>query len=749
MPTQAPLSLAREHHNAGRLAQAETFYRHALTAEPQRPEILDGLGQVLLATGRFAEAETCFRHASTLRPDVAHLHTLMGNTLSAQGKLAEAVQSHRKAVATQASPETLAHLGGALAGVGEFDEAIRCFRQALALQPRFAEVRSNLGNVLGLAGRDEEAIAEYRQALVDKPQFPEAWVNLGIVLRRLGRFDESAAAFSNAIAQRSQFAEAHFNLGAVLVDMKNPDAALEQLRIALALRPNHPESLMAAGLACYEKGLTNDAIALYQRAIELKADFTEAFLNLGVVLGAVNRTDESEAALARALQLNPTLPEAQLNMANTLRDKGLIDEAIARYRSLVALRPTPTNLDALLFTLHFHPAYTPQKIRAEHEAYDAVVRVAEKPAPHLNDRTTNRRLRIGYVSPDFRDHCQANFLLPLLSHHDRTKFEIFAYGNLPSIDAVGEKLLSHVDHRRSIAGISDAQAEAMIRADRIDILVDLTLHMADNRLPLFARKPAPVQITWLGYPSTTGVSAIDYRLSDNYLDPPGETDALYVEKTIRLGDTFWCYDPISDVPAAAAPPFERAGHITFGCLNNFAKVTDLTLNLWGRVMSRVPDSRLMLLAPAGSARTRVVAALAKQNIPADRIRFVERMPRRAYLTTYQQIDIALDTVPYTGHTTTLDALWMATPIVTCTGTTAVSRGAASILHCAGLDELITHNAEDFITCATSLATDPARLIALRRNLRNHFERSPLMDGKRFARNIEAAFEQAWANAMSS
>ena len=407
------------------------------------------------------------------------------------------------------------------------------------------------------------------------------------------------------------------------------------------------------------------------------------------------------------------------------------------------MRPTPINLDALLYTLHFHPAYTPEQIRAEHEAYNAVVRVTTKPAPHLNDRTPNRRLRIGYVSPDFRDHCQANFLMPLLSNHDHAKFEIFAYGNMPTVDAVGESLLAHADQRRSIAGISDAQAEAMIRTDQIDILVDLTLHMADNRLPLFARKPAPVQISWLGYPSTTGVSAIDYRLSDAYLDPPGETDAFYIEKTIRLPDTFWCYDPLSDVPANPQPPSERSGCITFGCLNNFAKVTDATLDLWGRVMAVVPNSRLILLTPLGSARTRVATALSKHAIAANRIQFIERLPRRDYLLMYHQIDIAVDTVPYTGHTTTLDALWMDTPVVTCTGTTAVSRGAASILHCVVLDELITHNPNDFVSATVALAKDAAWLKVLRSDLRTRFEQSQLMNGKSFARHMEQVYRDAW------
>jgi protein O-GlcNAc transferase len=527
------------------------------------------------------------------------------------------------------------------------------------------------------------------------------------------------------------------------------------------------QQAIARADALYNAGRFADSISAYRDVLKLQPDNPQALNNLGNALKNAKQFAESADCYRRAIVLRPDVPELHYNLASVLMDAGQFDEAITEFE--ICLRERPNYADAhrnyanalrcvarlgdaadhlrsagaisdLLYLSHFLPESDAKSLFEAHRQWGSQFPEPSKHAP----RILNNRLRIGYVSPDFREHCQANFLMPLLANHDKSRFEIFAYCNMPTVDQMGERLLAHVNHRRSIAGVNDANADAMIRADRIDILVDLTLHMADNRLPLFARKPAPVQISWLGYPSTTGLTAIDYRLSDPYLDPPGETEAFYVEKTIRLPDTFWCYDPMNDVPAIAAPPSERAGYITFGCLNNFAKVTDATLNLWGRVMQGVPNSRLILLAPSGSARRRVINSLAKHDVAVGRLCFIDRLPRQDYLLMYHQIDFGLDTIPCTGHTTTLDALWMATPVVTCTGPTAISRGAASILHCAGFDELITHNADDFVKCAIDLASNPNRLREIRSDLRERFERSPLMDAVRFTRNIESVYEQVTA-----
>jgi predicted O-linked N-acetylglucosamine transferase (SPINDLY family) len=330
----------------------------------------------------------------------------------------------------------------------------------------------------------------------------------------------------------------------------------------------------------------------------------------------------------------------------------------------------------------------------------------------------------------------------LLAAHDHERFEIFCYSNVANPDATTDELRGHADAWRSITGVSDEDAARQIAADRIDVLVDLTMHMEGGRLPLFASKPAPVQICWLAYPGTTGLHAIDYRVTDPHLDPPGSDQSVYVERPLLLPDTFWCY--ASRCSANVGPlPADRTGVVTFGCLNNFAKVNGDVLDLWARVLGEVEGSRLVLLAPEGTARDRVRGRLEGAGVDAARIEFVGRRPQLDYMESYQGIDVALDTFPYGGHTTSLDALWMGVPVVTLVGDTVVGRAGVCYATNLGLPELLAHTADDFVRIARELATDRDRLRALRASLRARIEASPLMDAPRFARNLEAAYRGAW------
>ena len=310
-------------------------------------------------------------------------------------------------------------------------------------------------------------------------------------------------------------------------------------------------------------------------------------------------------------------------------------------------------------------------------------------------------------------------------------------------DALTERLRGYADVWRSISGLSDMQAADLVRHDQIDILVDLKVHTADNRLLLFARKPAPVQVSWLGYPGTTGLSTIDYRLTDPYLDPPGLFDAFSAEESLRLPDTFWCYDPQTDQPPVNALPALESGAITFGCLNNFCKVNDGCLALWARVLQAVPRSRLLLLAPRGPARDKVLARLDQEGIAASRVDFADRQPRPEYLKLYHQIDLGLDPLPYNGHTTSLDAFWMGVPTLTLLGKTAVGRAGWSQLCNLDLKELAAETPEQYMAMAAQLAGDLPRLEDLRRTMRQRMLQSPLMDASRFARNVESVYRQIW------
>jgi predicted O-linked N-acetylglucosamine transferase (SPINDLY family) len=406
------------------------------------------------------------------------------------------------------------------------------------------------------------------------------------------------------------------------------------------------------------------------------------------------------------------------------------------------------NRSSYLFQLHFSPRYDARAILEEARAWDSRhgKPLAAGHRPHENDRSPTRRLRIGYVSPDFRNHCQALFVSPLLANHDHERFEIFCYSDVRSPDEWTPALLRHADQWRSIVGMDDAAAAARIREDRIDVLVDLTMHMADSRLRVFARKPAPVQISWLAYPGTTGLSAIDYRITDPFLDPEGSDTTVYAEKSLRLPDTFWCYAPFG--PAEAGGPLLEStlradGPIRFGCLNNFCKVNDGVIALWARVLDRVEGSTLLLFVPPGEARLRTLAAFEKHGTGPGRVAFVGKQGRAEYLATYRAIDVCLDTFPYGGHTTSLDALWMGAPVVTLVGSTVAGRAGLCQAMNLGLPELVARTEDEYVTIAANLARDVDRLAGLRATLRTRMERSPLMDGPRFARGLEAAYRTAW------
>jgi predicted O-linked N-acetylglucosamine transferase (SPINDLY family) len=421
-----------------------------------------------------------------------------------------------------------------------------------------------------------------------------------------------------------------------------------------------------------------------------------------------------------------------------------VDEAIAEFDTALQIDPQNTlALSNRLYTLYYSPRLNSTAILEEHRQWNGRIAqpLGQVNKPHENDRTPDRRLKIGYVSPNFWGHCQAFFTVPLFSNHDRENFEIYCYSDVKVPDATTGRLRGWANVWRNIVGMSDDQAVELIRKDGIDILVDLNLHMAENRMLLFARKPAPLQVTWLGYPGTTGLETMDYRLTDPYLDPPGEFDDDYAENSVRLPHTFWCVDrevlEAPNVPEVNALPASAAGHIKFGCLNNFCKVNQPLLELWKLVLEAVPNSRMLLLAPHGSCRQWVREKL------GERVDFVGRANRLEYLNYYHRIDVGLDTLPYNGHTTTLDSLWMGVPVVTTLGETVVGRAGFSQLSNLGLSDLATRTGDEFVKCAADLAGDLPRLAELRSTLRDRMRSSALLDGPGFAKDVEAAYRSIW------
>jgi len=663
------------------------------------------------------------------------------------GQLQQAEQLYRQVIAQVPGHADALHMLGVLAHqLGRIDTAVDLIRQTIALRPNFPEAYMSLGNALRDKGELDEAIKSFRQVIALKPSYPEAHNNLGVALSRRGQPDEAIVAFRQSVALNPGYLEAHSNLGLALRNKGQLDEAIAAYRQVIALKPSLPQGHNNLGVALSRKGQLDEAIAAFRQAIARKSDYAEAYSNLGLVLRKKGRLDEAIAACQQAIALKSNYAEAHNNLGVASKDQGRLDEAIAAFRRAVALRPNyPEAHSNLLYALLYHPAYDSKTIAEEHRLWNQqhAEPLQKFIQPHPNDRSPDRRLRIGYVSPYFREHCQSFFTVPLFAHHNHEQYEIFCYSDVSRSDGITERLRSYADAWRITVGQSDHQIAESVRQDRIDILVDLTMHMANSRLLAFARKPAPVQVTWLAYPGTTGVSAIDFRPTDPYLDPPGEHDAFYSERSIHLPDSFWCYDPLTNEPAVNSLPAESNGFITFGCLNNFCKVNEGVLGLWSRVLKAVDRSRLILLAPEGSHRRYVLDIFEREGITADRIELVQPRPRSRYLQLYQRIDIGLDTFPYNGHTTSLDSFWMGVPVVTLVGQTVVGRAGLCQLTNLSLPELITSTPEEYLQIVTALANDFSRLRVLRHTLRERITSSPLMDAPRFARNIETAYREMW------
>jgi predicted O-linked N-acetylglucosamine transferase (SPINDLY family) len=630
---------------------------------------------------------------------------------------------------------------------GQLPEAEQLYREVLAQNPEHALAMHNLGVIAHQTGRNELAVELIARAVAIKPNYAEAHCNLGDALRVLGRFDDAVAACRQAIALRPNFAEAHFNLANALHGKGELDEAIAAFRSALAINPNIPEVHYNLGVALRDQGRSNQAAAAYRQAIALKPDYVDALINLGTALRDQGLLDEAVAAYRQGIHLRPDHIEAHNNLGIALKDQGRLDESIAEFRQAVALEPSYAEAHSnLIFTMHYHPGFDAVTIAEEQRRWNLqhAEPLRKTIRPHSNDRDPDRPLRIGYVSPDFRDHVVGRCLVPIFQNHNREKFEIIAYSGSPHGDTITQMLQRNAKNWRNIAGLPDDQAAEQIRQDQIDILVDLTMHTPPTRLLVFARKPAPVQVTWLGYPGSTGLTAIDYRLSDPYLDPPGMDESFYSEQTIRLPETFLCYDPLEhrQISVNSLPALER-GFITFGCLNNFCKVNDELLALWAKVMQQVHNSRLLLLAPQGSPRERTSALFSQNGIDPGRIEFVSHQSHQKYLEEYHRIDVGLNTFPFNGGITTCDALWMGVPVVTLVGQAAVARAGWSQLSNLGLPELAADTAERFVRITVELARDLPRLGELRSKLRPRMQQSPLMDAPRFARNLEAAYRRMW------
>ncbi|MBI5461694.1 MAG: tetratricopeptide repeat protein, partial [Gammaproteobacteria bacterium] len=728
---------------------AEACFRRVLALQPNAAEVHNSLGMALNAQGRFGEAETSFRRALAFQPnDVAALIGL-GNALSHSGRPGDAESCYRRALALQPdSIEVLNNLGTTLSDQGRPAEAEASFRHALVLQPNDPVAHNNLGNALNNLGCPAEAEASFRRALALKPDFAFAHNNLGSTLKNLHRPDEAEVCFRRTLALKPDAMEANFNLGDILVEVGRPSEAEPYFRRVLVLQPDHAPAREKLGGVLMALDRPADAELCFRRVLEFQPDDASAHNNLGYALEVLGRYVEAEASYRSALALRPDYAAAHGNLGGTFNTTGRFAEAEACFRRALALDPTDiVTRSNLLFSMAYRGDIAAMALEEARQYGECVAALASKRYTEWVCEQPPKRLRVGVVSGDLCTHVVSYFLEALLRGVDADRIELMAYPTRPREDDTSRRLRAYFTAWKPLTGLSDADAAACIHADGVHVLIDLSGHTSHNRLPMFAYKPAPVQVSWLGYFATTGVAAMDYLIADPWTLPEAE-EAYFTETTWRLPETRLCFTP-PDADVSVGPlPALTNGYVTFGCFNNLAKMNDGVVALWSRVLAAVPSSRLLLKARQMndvSVQQNVFERFAAHGIGAERLILEEPVPRVEYLAAYQRLDIALDPFPYPGGTTSAEALWMGVPVLTLAGERFLSRQGVGLLMNTGLSEWVAVDSEDYVARAVSHASDLQALASVRATLRERFLTSPICDAKRFARHFEQALEGMWAS----
>lgn len=597
--------------------------------------------------------------------------------------------------------------------------------------------------------RGEAALAEqlFRKALVIDPQSASAHMNLGMVLQGRGDPKAAAAEHARAIALDPGLAHAHYNIGLAFLDLGNFPEAERAFRDAMRLRPEFPEAWVGLADVLESTGRDEDALAALESAIAQRTHYVGAMFNAAVLLRKLGRLDEAEAHLRGVPEDHPEHSNAKTALAAILRDQGRVGEAVAALDKVVERNPdSAPPVSEYLFTLGFSDRLTAEGLFAEHLWTGCRIEARTKPwrASFGNSRDPERRLNVGYLSGDFRGHSVAVFTEHLFERHRRDRVKVFAYSSTPNHDAMTAKFIAAADVWRDLRGQGDAAVAETILADAIDILVDLSGHTSGGRPVVLAGRAAPVQMTWLGYVGSTGLTRVDYRITDAVADPPGMAEALHSERLLRLPHSQWCFRPPEAVRelAVARDPTDEA--FTFGSFNQFAKISDSTIALWIATLNGVPQARLRIVgAPRGFATSSLVGKLTRAGIDPARYDVVARISLADYFAQYRRVDACLDSTPYSGGTTTCDALWMGVPVVTLAGTRSMSRSSASLLAAVGLAQLTARTPAEFVAAASRLASNGHWPTRSRAALRESLMKSPLMDEQAFAGDLEALFRNAW------
>lgn len=716
---------------------------------PDRDALL-AAGKDNMNAGQLAEAERNFQRLLEYAPDDPDAMHLLGLIRSATGNHEEAVNYLEKAISgAPPNEDYLFNLGQIHQLTSKFADASACFRKALDIKPDYTEAHFNLGNALKGQGQLEDAVTSYQNALAIKPDFTQAHYNLGLSFHELGRLEDAALHYDKAIALEPDFAQAHYSLANALRELGRVQEAAANYGKFLALEPDFAEAHVALGNVLREQDRLEEATASYHKALALEPDYAEAHLNLGVALGKQDRLVDAAASYRKALALKPDFAEGHYNLGTVLKKQGLMEDAAASYQEALAVKPDFALAHSnLLVTMPFMSSFSGAAVLAQARRTGAAfeAQFADRLARrHANNLDPERRLHVGYLAPALTGHTLSNHIEPVLKAHRREHVSAHVYAHVPKPDAVTRRLKDLADEWTFVHELSDDQVAASIVEDGIDILVDPMGHWANNRLSVFARKPAPIQVSYLCQGLTTGLAAMDYAIGDRWLNLDGAMQAFATEQVVELPSGFQviAYDkdlPCGEVPSAAA------GFVTFASFNNPAKLSDACLRLWAAVLDAQPTARLLLKGqgldqPEESAL--MTQRLADHGVAAGRVDLRGHIPGPDHLALYNLADIALDTTPFAGGRTTIDALWMGVPVVTLIGGTVCGRYGYSHLNRIGFPELAAHDEAEFVDIAVALASDPDRLGHYRQALRPALSASSYFDAELHVAELEEAFRVMW------
>lgn len=699
-------------------------------------------------SGDLIKACECYRRAVQLAPGYATAHLNLGIGLEAIGNLDEACKSYEAALAIDpADVFANYNLGRQLFSRNAIAEARPLLSRAIAGNADFVDARVVLARLLENAGELDAAAAELEQALRVRPDYFGALGNYADLLVKLKRPEEAIAALRRAVAVQPTESEANYKLAYLLAEAGQAEDAERFAQQAARSNPNSANARALLVNLYLARGALANAAAEAEAALKLRPQWLDLLFDYGLILKRIARQAEAEAAFRRAIELDPTYVRAYQMLGAVLTAQGRIQDALDVFADGRKHSADAFDLESPeLFALNCKDDIPIEELFARHVDFGKRLEQSHPArfATFGNAPDPGRRLRVGFVSGDFQYHVVPLFLLPFLEERDRAATEVFCYATGDTTDSHTERLRGLADVWRSASRMPAAQLADLIHGDGIDILVDLAGHSGTPNLRVFAHRPAPVQATWVGYLNTTGLSRIQYRISDQQCDPPGLTDRFHTEQLLRLPNSQWCYRPFVEVAYEHEAPVMRNGHVTFGSFNQTVKITAAVRRLWGRILTEVADAKLVVVGVVDErAREDLYRDLEQAGVERARVTMVPYIAIEEYYRWFGRVDIALDTMPFSGGTTTFDALWMGAPVITCPGVRSWSRSAASILTTLGLSECIAASPDDYVQRAVQLARNPARIAQMRQSLRTRMQESPLMDKRLFARNMELALRQMW------